>query len=378
MAPTWRSPPGLWRASSGRPAAARRRSCGQSQAFISRPAGGSSWPGISSTIRRALISRPHKRRVGYIPQDTALFPHLTVAANIGFGLPRAKRAAKVREMLELIDLDGYADRHPHQLSGGQQQRVALARALAPGPDLLLLDEPFSALDAGLRARVRSDVAALLRRTETTAVLVTHDAQEALAFADLVAIMHAGMIVQSGEPEQLYSEPIDADVARALGDANLLRASARGSQLETALGLLVPQSAFSLSTTPGDAITVLVRPRQVTVTLEAGPASKPGHVIRSEFSGDDCRLELCRRGSLQPTHRALPASPGDRQPGARRRGRAGPHHGDQLRLIPDGSSAGEEQHEAERAGDDAVVPERPQRAVGEVARQEAHRQVRPDA
>ena len=242
----------------------------------------------------------HKRRVGYIPQDTALFPHLTVAANIGFGLPRTRRAAKVREMLELIDLDGYADRHPHQLSGGQQQRVALARALAPGPDLLLLDEPFSALDAGLRARVRSDVAALLRRTETTAVLVTHDAQEALAFADLVAIMNAGLIVQSGEPEQLYSEPIDADVARALGDANLLRASRHGDQLETVLGLLTPRTASPRSTlSTGDALTVLVRPRQVEVSLEASAESKPGHVIRSEFSGDDCRLELAVEGLSSP-------------------------------------------------------------------------------
>ena len=238
----------------------------------------------------------HKRRVGYIPQDTALFPHLTVAANIGFGLPRARRAQKVREMLELIDLDGYADRHPHQLSGGQQQRVALARALAPGPDLLLLDEPFSALDAGLRARVRSDVAALLRRTGTTAVLVTHDAQEALAFADLVAIMNSGVIVQSGAPEELYSQPIDSDVARALGDANLLRASPRGGQVETALGLLRPQSP---SLPEGETFTVLVRPRQLEVTLKAAADSRPGHVIRSEFSGDDCRLELAVEGLSSP-------------------------------------------------------------------------------
>ena len=141
--------------------------------------------------RRRTQVAAERRRIGYVPQDGALFPHLTVAANIGFGLPRAGRGERVEELLDLVGLVGLGDRHPHQLSGGQQQRVALARALAPRPELLLLDEPFAALDAALRTEVRAQVAAALRAANATAILVTHDVDEALSFADLVAVMRGG-------------------------------------------------------------------------------------------------------------------------------------------------------------------------------------------
>jgi iron(III) transport system ATP-binding protein len=243
-----------------------------------------------------------QRRVGYIPQEIALFPHLTVAANIGFGLPRGQRKRKVDELLELIALTGYADRRPHQLSGGQQQRIALARALAPEPDLLLLDEPFSALDADLRSRVRRDVADLLRRTHTTAVLVTHDAAEAMAFADVITIMSEGRIVQSGTPSQLYAAPVDAGVARALGEANLLPASAVGpAGATTALGVIPTDTHAdaAASAKAGAESMVLLRPRQLQAMSEPSSASTPARVLRTQFAGEHYRLEVAVTGHPHP-------------------------------------------------------------------------------
>ncbi|MFN2497394.1 MAG: ABC transporter ATP-binding protein, partial [Pseudonocardiaceae bacterium] len=179
---------------------------------------------------------PERRRVGMVPQEGALFPHLSVAGNVGFGLPRRQRTSRVAEMLDLVGLGGYGARMPHELSGGQQQRVALARALAPGPALVLLDEPFSALDTGLRAALREDVRRALHATGATAVLVTHDQQEALSTADLVAVLQAGTIVQAGPPAELYQAPRDLDVATFLGEAVLLDAVLRGADVaDCALG-----------------------------------------------------------------------------------------------------------------------------------------------
>jgi iron(III) transport system ATP-binding protein len=241
-----------------------------------------------------------QRRVGYIPQEIALFPHLTVAANIGFGLARGQRSSKVEELLELIALTGYASRHPHQLSGGQQQRVALARALAPEPDLLLLDEPFSALDADLRGRVRRDVADLLRRTRTTAVLVTHDAAEAMAFADVITIMSEGRIVQSGTPPQLYATPVNAGVARALGEANLLPVSAIGpAGAATALGIITTDGPPTEAATRNEELLVLLRPRQLQALSEPSAVSTAGQVLDGQFAGEDYRLEVAVAGHSQP-------------------------------------------------------------------------------
>ena len=165
---------------------------------------------------------PERRRIGYVPQEGSLFPHLTVAGNVGFGLTaRERRGGKVDGLLETVGLGGFGRRYPHQLSGGQQQRVALARALAIEPAVVLLDEPFASLDAHLRASVRADVQEIFRRAGTTAVLVTHDQDEALSIADWVAALRDGKIAQCAAPEDLYRRPADPELASFIGAANLL-------------------------------------------------------------------------------------------------------------------------------------------------------------
>ncbi len=231
-----------------------------------------------------------RRRIGYVPQDGALFPHLTVAANIGFGLPRRQRRERAAELLDLVGLPGLGERHPHQLSGGQQQRVALARALAPSPELLLLDEPFAALDAALRTDLRAEVAATLRKAGATAILVTHDQEEALAFADTIAVMRDGRIVQQAAPQTLYHEPADAGVARFLGEANLVPASLDGTLARTAFGPL------DLTTDAGPARSglVLLRPRQLRLSATPGPRTVPTLVQQCHFRGSDHRVQLTAR------------------------------------------------------------------------------------
>jgi len=218
---------------------------------------------------RRVDTLPAQRRgIGLVPQQGALFPHLTVAQNVGFGLVpvdpvarwrgRAGRADRVREVLELVGLADRADDRPSQLSGGQQQRVALARALAPGTGLILLDEPFSALDAALRGRVRAEVAALLSESGATSVLVTHDRAEALATADRVSVLIDGLLAQVDAPERLYHHPASREVARLSGDVVLLPATADGPVAHSVLGR-VP-----LDTAARGVGTVLWRPENLAV------------------------------------------------------------------------------------------------------------------
>jgi iron(III) transport system ATP-binding protein len=183
---------------------------------------------------------PERRGVGMVFQDFALFPHLRAVDNVAYGLtalPRRQRRARSEELLELVGLDGYGARFPHQLSGGQQQRVALARALAPEPRLLLLDEPFSNLDSALKRGLREELADILRRTGITALLVVHDAEDVLSLADRVAVMRAGRIRQLETPDFLYREPHDEYVARFFGETNILHARPRGEGFETAIGFI---------------------------------------------------------------------------------------------------------------------------------------------
>jgi iron(III) transport system ATP-binding protein len=236
---------------------------------------------------------PERRRVGIVPQEGALFPHLTVAGNVGFGLRRGS-GTRVDEMLELVGLSGYGNRMPHELSGGQQQRVALARALAPGPALVLLDEPFSALDTSLRAAVRADVRTALHAAGATAVLVTHDQQEALSMADLVAVLRDGRIVQSAPPDDLYTRPVDLQVANFVGEAVVLPAELTGAQAECLLGSLPVHNLNGHDHGTG---AVLLRPEQLVVTApESGVKAR---VLDVEFFGHDALVHLELPGTAEP-------------------------------------------------------------------------------
>ena len=236
---------------------------------------------------------PERRRIGYVPQEGSLFPHLTVEANIGFGLSaRDRRSGQAARMLEMVGLGGLGRRYPHQLSGGQQQRVALARALAIEPAVVLLDEPFASLDAHLRATVRAEVQDIFRRAGTTAVLVTHDQDEALSVADRVAALRDGRIAQYATPEDLYTHPVDADLAGFVGEANLLEGVLNGAVVKTMLGNLpLDQAAASLGT--GGQVTVLIRPEQVELTAEPpSPADGlPGRVTSYGYHGHDAVLHV---------------------------------------------------------------------------------------
>jgi iron(III) transport system ATP-binding protein len=228
---------------------------------------------------------PEARGIGYVPQEGALFPHLNVRRNIGFGLRRSERTqGRVEELLELVGLAGLERRYPHQLSGGQQQRVALARALAIRPKVVLLDEPFSSLDAGLRASVRAEVGQVLREAGTTAVLVTHDQDEALSFADRVAVLREGRIVQEGSPDEVYRQPTDAGVAGFLGQSNLLEGEIREGTVDCVLGRLAVKGPLPLAPA-GSRATVLVRPEQVRIG-DSGDSGVTGTVLTREFYGHD--------------------------------------------------------------------------------------------
>jgi iron(III) transport system ATP-binding protein len=230
---------------------------------------------------------PERRRVGVVPQEGALFPHLTVAGNVGFGLTRVQRnAGRIDELLGLVGLGGFGDRMPYELSGGQQQRIALARALAPEPALVLLDEPFSALDTGLRAAVREDVRSALRAAGATAVLVTHDQEEALSIADLVAVMWGGRIAQAAPPGELYAAPADLEVATFVGDAVVFEAVATAMGADSPLGPLRLNDAAARG--PGR---VVVRPEQVILGAEVAEGAVVGTVVATAFYGHDALVQL---------------------------------------------------------------------------------------
>ncbi|KQR67935.1 sugar ABC transporter [Rhizobium sp. Leaf384] len=243
----------------------------------------------------------HKRGIGIVSQDGALFPHLTVGENIGFGLPRRQegRDQRIAALMNMVELDAdMGSRRPHQLSGGQQQRVALARALALEPRLMLLDEPFSALDTGLRDTMRRTVARILAASGTTSILVTHDQGEALSFADHVAVFREGRLVQAGSPQSLYRRPADRQTALFLGDAVLLDAVVTSGQAETVLGTIPVSTTDDASDRGGSTAhkLVMLRPEQLRIRwLGLGEADlvkgARARVLESEFGGGLCRLTV---------------------------------------------------------------------------------------
>jgi iron(III) transport system ATP-binding protein len=269
---------------------------------------------------------PERRSVGYVPQEGALFPHLTVAGNVGFGLPRRERGGSaVRQLLEMVGIEALAKRMPHELSGGEQQRVALARALARRPQALLLDEPFSSLDASLRSHVREEVTALLREQGVTTVLVTHDQEEALSLADTVAVLRDGTIIQQGAPIELYEQPTDQRLASFLGAINLIDAAFEHGIARTPLGALALRSDPGSPTdvTPETSGVVMVRPEQlevhpraetITNNLTGAVKGLAGEVEQCRYYGHDALLHIRLEGSGDkqvllarvPGEQALPA------------------------------------------------------------------------
>lgn len=231
---------------------------------------------------------PERRRIGYVPQEGALFPHLTVEGNIAYGLSRSdNRKRRVAEVLELIGLKDFGHRYPHELSGGQQQRVALGRALAPNPQLVLLDEPFNALDLELRRSMCEDVIALLRKTHTTAILVTHDPGEAFAVSDQLAVMMNGQIMQCDSPETVYWQPASQTVARLTGDAIFMPGQCMPDGIRCAPGVL-PLYGSCPTPTCTDA-TVMVRPEQFKWCRS--DKGVPARVTRRSFRGDHTLIEV---------------------------------------------------------------------------------------
>jgi iron(III) transport system ATP-binding protein len=220
---------------------------------------------------------PEQRRVAMVFQDFALFPHMNVAANISFGLPKGvEKQRRVATLLEFVGLPGMEKRMPHELSGGQQQRVALARALASKPELVLLDEPFSNLDPAIRQRVRTEVKDLIHAAGTTAIFVTHDQEEALSLAEVVAVMIGGRIHQVGAPADIYTHPATKAVGAFVGDANFLPGDVRGATVECELGALNVRASF---TGPAD---VMVRSENLIITEDGVPAE----IVGLEYFGHD--------------------------------------------------------------------------------------------
>jgi iron(III) transport system ATP-binding protein len=250
---------------------------------------------------------PEERSVGMVFQEYALFPHMTVADNVAFGIPKGvNKKQRVDEALNLVGLAELGRRMPYELSGGQQQRVALARALAPQPQLVLLDEPFSNLDAGLRTQVRAEVRQILRQAQATAIFVTHDQEEALSLADEVAVMLDGRIVQTDTPQKLYRRPVTKEVALFLGGANFLPGQAAAGQVMCELGRL---PTFSIHTGP---VEVMLRPEDLRLRLNP---SGPAEIVERDYFGHDQLLKLQLSSGLRLQCRLL-GSEGDFSPGQR--------------------------------------------------------------
>jgi len=242
---------------------------------------------------------PETRGIGFVFQDYALFPHLSVQDNVAFGLKRMSRAEASQialRALERVGLLHHAADYPHELSGGEQQRVALARAIAPRPGVLLMDEPFSGLDRRLRDSVREETLSVLQETGATSLLVTHDPEEAMRMADRIALMSEGRLIQIGTPEDLYRRPATLFVARFFSDMNDLEGNAKAGRVETPLGVLTANSV------PDGPVVVAVRPSAVRF----GGEGRSGRILSARFLGDTDHIEVAVEGLGAPLRARAPA------------------------------------------------------------------------
>ncbi|HEX7125594.1 MAG TPA: ABC transporter ATP-binding protein [Thermodesulfobacteriota bacterium] len=245
---------------------------------------------------------PEQRGIGFVFQDYALFPHLTVRDNIAFGLrrmPEAERAARVRTVIELCELGGMEGRFPHELSGGQQQRTALARAMAPGAEVVLLDEPLASLDPEIRATLRGEIRRTLKQAGKTAILVTHDQDEAFEIADRVGVLDHGRLQQIGTPEEIFYAPATRFVALFVGQANFVPGLVDGESIDTEVGRLANEPGLA----PGTPVDVMLRPSNVQ--LEADPDG-PGIVTARVFHGSE-RVYTVRLPSGLELRASLPST-----------------------------------------------------------------------
>jgi iron(III) transport system ATP-binding protein len=249
-------------------------------AGLETPDGGTVTIGGRLMTSPGRLVPPEARGVGIVFQDYALFPHLDVTDNVGFGLQRrgrAARQARVSEVLDLVGLAEFGARYPHELSGGQQQRVALARALAPAPALMLLDEPFSDLDADLRAHMREEVERILRTAGTTVIFVTHDQEEAFTLADRVGVLNAGRMEQLASPREIYHQPVTRFVAEFVGAADFLPGTVTGDGIVTEVGIFANVERIAM----GETVDVMLRPDDISLVPEP---NGPGILGRQYFRG----------------------------------------------------------------------------------------------
>lgn len=235
---------------------------------------------------------PEKRKIGFLFQDFALFPHLNIFQNVAFGLKGYKKhdiEERVLEVLKQVRMDKFANALPHTLSGGQQQRVALARALAPKPGIMLLDEPFSGLDSGLRSEIRDETLHVLKSTNVAAVMVTHDPEEAMFMADRIVLMKGGTIVQDGPPNELYTAPKDHFAASFFGEINIMKGKIENNFAKTVLGD-IPTTGFK----EGEIVDVLVRPENVIIRTrtDSDVSFHKTHIEAERYLGRDSLLHLC--------------------------------------------------------------------------------------
>jgi len=254
---------------------------------------------------------PERRDVGMVFQDYALFPHLTVAQNIAFGLKTRRRRSpqQEREMVKgaiaLVGLSGFEQRYPHELSGGQQQRVALARALAPQPSLILLDEPLSNLDVQVRLRLRQEVREILKKTDTSAVFVTHDQEEALSISDWVAVMRSGKIEQFGSPEELYQQPASRFVAEFVAQANFIPATFDGTYWQTEIGKFQKQPSAQASLQASTSADLMIRQEDLGLVADGNGNLLVGD---RQFLGRDYLYNLIAPSGLTLRARSAVAKP----------------------------------------------------------------------